>query len=63
VEGSDRSRISHRFCGAPDAGIYFEHNSCAVKAFAYSLDSSSNLASALQQNVVFPQPQGLALLS
>jgi hypothetical protein len=35
--------------------MYFEHKSCAVKLHAYTLDSSGNLASALQQNMLFPQ--------
>jgi hypothetical protein len=38
------------------ANIHFAHNSCAVKLHAYSLDSSGDLASALQQNLLFPQP-------
>jgi hypothetical protein len=37
------------------AGSHFEHKSCAVKLHAYTLDSSVNLASALQQNMLFPQ--------
>jgi hypothetical protein len=41
------------------AGRHFEHNSCAVKLHAYTLDSSSNLASALQQNMLFPQLSGI----
>src|SRR5258705_9244144 len=36
--------------------MHFEHKSCAVKLHAYTLDSSCNLASALQQNMPFPQP-------
>src|SRR6266478_1051404 len=53
-----RSRIS-RFSGRrliAAAGTHFEHKSCAVKLHAYTLDSSCNLASALQQNMPFPQP-------
>jgi hypothetical protein len=38
------------------ANIHFAHNSWAVKFHAYSLDSSLNLASALQQKLLFPQP-------
>src|ERR1700675_1214200 len=52
------SRIS-RFSGRrviAAAGTYFEHKSCAVKLHAYTLDSSCDLASALQQNMPFPQP-------
>jgi hypothetical protein len=52
----DRSRISrcsdNRFIAA--AVIHFAHKSCAVKRHAYTLDSSANLASALQQNMLFP---------
>jgi hypothetical protein len=40
---------------------YFEHKSCAVNRHAYTLDSSDNLASALQQNMVFTQLSGIAL--
>src|SRR5260370_61272 len=53
-----RSRTS-RFSGRrliAAAGSHFEHKSCAVKLHAYTLDSSCNLASALQQNMPFPQP-------
>src|SRR6202051_2240422 len=52
-----RSRFSHfydRRLIAP-AEAHFEHKSCAVKLHAYTLDSSCNLASALQQNMPFPQ--------
>ena len=45
------------------AGTHFEHKSCAVKSYAYTLDSSTNLASALQQNRLFPQLAGIALFS
>jgi hypothetical protein len=41
--------------------MHFEHNSCAVKLHAYSLDSSCNLASAVQQNSAFPQLSGIVL--
>ncbi|MCK1424763.1 hypothetical protein IVB14_12700 [Bradyrhizobium sp. 180] len=34
------------------AMIYLAHSSCAVKRHAYSLDSSANLSSAVQQNAV-----------
>src|SRR6516164_6255689 len=34
--------------------VYFEHNSCAVKFHAYSLDNSCDLASAVQQNLPHP---------
>jgi hypothetical protein len=40
---------------------HFEHKSCAVKLHAYTLDSSCNLASALQQNKLFPQLLGIIL--
>src|SRR3979490_3398604 len=53
-----RSRTS-RFSGRrfiATAGRHFEHKSCAVKLHAYTLDSSCDLASALQQNMPFPQP-------
>jgi hypothetical protein len=33
--------------------VYSEHKSCAVKFHAYTLDNSCNLASALQQNLLF----------
>ena len=36
------------------AAVYCEHISCAVKFHAYTLDNSSNLASAVQQNLLFP---------
>jgi hypothetical protein len=52
-----RSQTSH-FSGSrliATAGNHFEHKSCAVKPHAYTLDSSCNLASALQQNKLFPQ--------
>jgi hypothetical protein len=45
------------------AGVHFEHKSCAVKLHAYTLDSSGNLASALQQNMPFPQLLGIVLFS
>jgi hypothetical protein len=60
-----RSRTSHfsdSRCIAT-ADIYFEHKSCAVKLHAYTLDSSENLASALQQNMLFPQLFGIILFS
>jgi hypothetical protein len=53
-----RSQAS-RFSGKrliAHAHIHFAHNSCAVKVHAYSLDNSCNLASALQQKLLFPQP-------
>jgi hypothetical protein len=43
--------------------VHFEHKSCAVKLHAYTLDSSRNLASALQQNKLFPQLSGIILFS
>jgi hypothetical protein len=58
-----RSRTS-RFSGSrliATAGIHFAHKSCAVKLHAYTLDSSGNLASALQQNTAFPQFLGIVL--
>jgi hypothetical protein len=36
------------------AVVYFEHISCAVKFHAYTLDNSSDLASAVQQKLPFP---------
>src|SRR6266481_2699038 len=48
---SDRRLIATVEC-------HFEHKSCAVKSHAYTLDSSGNLASALQQNMLFPQQSG-----
>jgi hypothetical protein len=41
--------------------MHSEHKSCAVKLHAYTLDSSCNLASALQQNKLFPQLSGIIL--
>ncbi|MBR1173784.1 MULTISPECIES: hypothetical protein [Bradyrhizobium] len=38
------------------AMIYLAHNSCAVKRHAYSLDSSANLSSAVQQIAVSHNP-------
>src|SRR4051794_34665352 len=38
------------------AMTYLAHNSCAVKRHAYSLDSSGNLSSAVQQNAVSHNP-------
>jgi hypothetical protein len=38
------------------AMTYLAHNSCAVKRHAYSLDSSANLSSAVQQNAVSHNP-------
>jgi hypothetical protein len=35
--------------------VYFEHNSCAVKLHAYTLDKSCDLASAVQHYLPFPQ--------
>jgi hypothetical protein len=61
----DRSRTS-RFSDSrliAIAGIHFEHKSCAVKFHAYTLDSSGNLASALQQDMPFPQLLGIVLFS
>src|SRR5262249_19169074 len=46
-------RFTRRRFIAP-ATTYFAHNSCAVKRHAYSLDSSMNLASAVQQNALSP---------
>jgi hypothetical protein len=43
------------------AGANLEHKSCAVNLHAYTLDSSRYLASALQQNLLFAQPSGIAL--
>jgi hypothetical protein len=43
------------------ADIHFAHNSWAVKLHAYTLDSSWNLASALQQKLLFPQPAGCSV--
>jgi hypothetical protein len=43
--------------------MHFEHKSCAVKLHAYTLDNSCNLASALQQNKLFPQLSGIILFS
>jgi hypothetical protein len=57
---SRASRISGRRLIAA-AGNHFEHKSCAVKLHAYTLDSSINLASALQQNMLFPQQSGFIL--
>jgi hypothetical protein len=56
-----RSRISHvsgrRLIAT--AGTHFEHKSCAVKLHAYTLDKSDNSASALQQNMPFPEQLGI----
>jgi hypothetical protein len=41
--------------------MHFEHNSCAVKHHAYTLDSSMKCASALQQKLSFQQRAGIAL--
>jgi hypothetical protein len=57
---SRASRCSRRRLIAT-AGIHFEHKSCAVKLLAYTLDSSVDLASALQQNTAFPQLPGIIL--
>jgi hypothetical protein len=57
---SRASRISGRRLIAA-AWSHFEHKSCAVKLHAYTLDKSVNLASALQQNMVFPQLSGIIL--
>jgi hypothetical protein len=39
------------------------HKSCAVKFYAYTLDNSENLASALQQSIaIYAQPAGIACL-
>jgi hypothetical protein len=35
------------------ADSHFEHKCCAVKFHAYTLDNSRDLASALQQNLLF----------
>jgi hypothetical protein len=43
------------------ADIHFAHNSWAVKSHAYTLDSSWNLASALQQKLLFQQPVGCSV--
>jgi hypothetical protein len=65
VGSASRSRASHfsdrRLIAT--AGNHFEHKSCAVKFHAYTLDSSGNLASALQQNKPFPQLLGITLFS
>jgi hypothetical protein len=60
-----RSRFSHFYDRRiiATAGTHSEHKSCAVKLHAYTLDSSINLASALQQNVLFPQLSGIVLSS
>jgi hypothetical protein len=63
VKIPSRSRAS-RFSGKrliAVAGIHFEHKSCAVKRHAYTLDSSVDLASALQQNMLFSQLLGIVL--
>src|SRR5258708_10470707 len=56
-----RSRTSHfsdrRLIAT--AEIHFEHKSCTVKLHAYTLDSSGNLASALQQNKPCPERGGI----
>jgi hypothetical protein len=60
VGRSQASRISGgRLIAA--AASHFEHKSCAVKLHAYTLDSSINLASALQQNMPLPQLSGIIL--
>jgi hypothetical protein len=60
-----RSQVSRFFGGRiiAIAGTHFAHKSWAVKLHAYTLDSSSNLASALQQNMPFPQLLGIVLFS
>src|SRR5713226_8589783 len=55
---SRTSRFSDRRLIAT-AGNHFAHKSCAVKLHAYTLDSSDNCASALQQNLLFPQLLGI----
>jgi hypothetical protein len=56
-----RFRTGHKFLvlltGASSRlpELIFEHKCCAVKLHAYTLDSPRDLASALQQNVPFPQ--------
>jgi hypothetical protein len=63
VKIPSRSRAS-RFSGKrliAAAGTHFEHKSCAVKRHAYTLDSSGDLASALQQNMLFSQLLGIVL--
>src|ERR1700719_343964 len=45
------------------AGTHSEHKSCAVKLHAYTLDNSDDLASAVQQNMPFPQLLGIVLFS
>ena len=58
-----RSRTSRRSVSHAIAAdvVYSAHNSCAVKAHAYGLDISTIGASALQQNLLFPQLLGIAL--
>jgi hypothetical protein len=65
VSNPGRSRASHFLAGASSRlpWTHFEHKSCAVKLHAYTLDSSVNLASALQQNMLFPQQSGIILFS
>src|ERR1700754_2541573 len=45
------SSLWRRLIAAAD--VHIEHNSCAVKLLAYTLDNSRHLASAVQQNVLF----------
>jgi hypothetical protein len=60
-----RSQFSHFYDSRiiATAETHSEHKSCAVKLHAYTLDSSGNCASALQQNKPFPQLLGIALSS
>jgi hypothetical protein len=53
----DRSQTSRSQGGGiiATAAVHFEHISCAVKSYAYGLDSSIIYASALQQKLPFPQ--------
>jgi hypothetical protein len=44
------------------AMTYLAHKSCAVKRHAYSLDSSCNLSSAVQQDAAADNPANIAVL-
>jgi hypothetical protein len=58
-----RSQFSHFHDGRviATAERHFEHKSCAVKFHAYTLDNYYEVASALQQNMLFPHFSGIAL--
>jgi hypothetical protein len=65
VDFPSRSRKS-RFPGRriiATVNLHFEHKSCAVKFHAYTLDNSCDLASAVQQEWLFPQLSGITLFS